>query len=308
MRASKNLILHHSGSRESVRSHRLPTSLKLRDGRVIEFPAVMGVLNVTPDSFSDGGRYLDPDRALEHALAMESAGADVIDIGGESTRPLGAREVPLEVELERVAPVLAKLGPRLRVPFSIDTRRAAVARLALDSGASIINDVTALEHDPEMAPLASRAKCAVVLMHMRGGPADHIKFARYRDVVGEVSHYLAERAQIALDAGIARSRIVLDPGLGFAKNAEHNLKLLAALPSLCALGYPVLVGASRKTFVARIAGDGERELEFGTAAVNAVAIVNGASIVRVHDPGAAASVVRMAAALAGRDRRFRHDA
>jgi len=308
MRASKNLILHHSGSRELVRSHPLPTSLKLRDGRVIEFPAVMGVLNVTPDSFSDGGRYLDPDRALEHALAMESAGADVIDIGGESTRPLGAREVPLEVELERVAPVLAKLGPRLRVPFSIDTRRAAVARLALDSGASIINDVTALEHDPEMAPLASRAKCAVVLMHMRGGPADHIKFARYRDVVGEVSHYLAERAQIALDAGIARSRIVLDPGLGFAKNAEHNLKLLAALPSLCALGYPVLVGASRKTFVARIAGDGERELEFGTAAVNAVAIVNGASIVRVHDPGAAASVVRMAAALAGRDRRFRHDA
>jgi dihydropteroate synthase len=308
MRASKNLILHHSGSRESTGSHPLPTSLKLRDGRVIEFPAVMGVLNVTPDSFSDGGRYLDPDRALEHALAMESAGADVIDIGGESTRPVGAREIPLEVELERVASVLAKLGPRLRVPFSIDTRRAAVARLALDSGASIINDVTALEHDPEMAPLASRAKCAVVLMHMRGGPADHIKFARYRDVVGEVSRYLAERAQFALDAGIARSRIVLDPGLGFAKNAEHNLKLLAALPSLCALGYPVLVGASRKTFVARIAGDGERELEFGTAAVNAVAIVNGASIVRVHDPGAAASVVRMAAALAGRDRRFRHDA
>ena len=308
MRASKNLILHHSGSRESTRSHPHPTSLKLRDGRVIEFPAVMGVLNVTPNSFSDGGRYLDPDRALEHALAMESAGADLIDIGGESTRPVGAREVPLEVELERVAPVLAKLGPRLRVPFSIDTRRAAVARLALDSGASIINDVTALEHDPEMALLAAHAKCAVVLMHMRGGPADHIKFARYRDVVGEVSHYLAERAQFALDAGIARSRIVLDPGLGFAKNAEHNLKLLAALPSLCALGYPVLVGASRKTFVARIAGAGERELEFGTAAVNAVAIVNGASIVRVHDPGAAASVVRMAAALAGRDRRFKHDA
>jgi dihydropteroate synthase len=308
MRASKNLILHHSGSRESTGSHPLPTSLKLRDGRVIEFPAVMGVLNVTPDSFSDGGRYLDPDRALEHALAMESAGADVIDIGGESTRPVGAREIPLEVELERLAPVLAKLEARLRVPFSIDTRRAAVARLALDSGASIINDVTALEHDPEMAPLASRTKCAVVLMHMRGGPADHIKFARYRDVVGEVSRYLAQRAQFALDAGIARSRIVLDPGLGFAKNAEHNLKLLAALPSLCALGYPVLVGASRKTFVARIAGDGERELEFGTAAVNAVAIVNGASIVRVHDPGAAASVVRMAAALAGRDRRFRHDA
>ena len=312
MRAVKNLIPHHSVSRESARLRALPTGLKLRDGRVIEFPAVMGVLNVTPDSFSDGGRYLDPDRALEHALAMEAAGADLIDVGGESTRPIGAREVPLEVELERVAPVLARLGPRLRVPFSIDTRRAAVARLALDSGAAIINDVTALEHDPEMANLAARAKCAVVLMHMRGGPADHIKFARYRDVVDEVSNYLAERAQFAVDTGIARSRIVLDPGLGFAKNTEHNLKLLTALPTLCALGYPVLVGASRKTFVAKIAAKsaaaGERELEFGTAAVNAVAIVNGASIVRVHDPGAAASVVRMAAALAGRDRRFKRDA
>jgi dihydropteroate synthase len=308
MRAFKTHFPDNSGSRESTHSRALPTSLKLRDGRVVEFPAVMGVLNVTPDSFSDGGRYLDPDRALEHALAMESAGADVIDIGGESTRPVGAREVPLEVELERVKPVLAKLGQRLRVPFSIDTRRAAVARLAMDSGAAIINDVTALEHDPEMAPLAARTKCAVVLMHMRGGPVDHIKFARYRDVVAEVSSYLEQRAKFALDVGIARSRIVLDPGLGFAKNAEHNLKLLAALPCLCALGYPVLVGASRKTFVARIAGAGERELEFGTAAVNAVAIVNGASIVRVHDPGAAASVVRMAAAIAGRDRRFKHDA
>ncbi len=308
MRAVKNLIPHHSVGRESARLSALPTSLKLRDGRVIEFPAVMGVLNVTPDSFSDGGRYLDPDRALDHALAMEAAGADLIDVGGESTRPVGACEVPVEVELERVAPVLARLGQRLRIPFSIDTRRAAVARLALDSGAAIINDVTALEHDPAMAQLAARAKCAVVLMHMRGGPADHIKFARYRDVVGEVSSYLAARAQFALGANIARSRIVLDPGLGFAKNSEHNLKLLAALPRLCALGYPVLVGASRKTFVARIAGAGERELEFGNAAVNAVAIVNGASIVRVHDPGAAASVVRMAAALAGRDRRFKRDA
>ncbi len=295
-------------SRESARLRSLPASLKLRDGRVIKFPAVMGVLNVTPDSFSDGGRYLSSDRAVEHALAMEAAGADLIDVGGESTRPAGAREVPVEVELERVSRVLARLGKRLRVPLSIDTRRAVVARLAIESGAAIINDVTALEHDPEMARLAAQTKCAVVLMHMRGGPADHIKFARYRDVVLEVSNYLAERARFALRAGIARSRIVLDPGLGFAKNAAHNLKLLAALPALCALGYPVLVGASRKTFVARISGAGERELEFGTAAVNAVAIVNGASIVRVHDAAAAAAVVRMAAAMAGRDRGFRRDA
>jgi dihydropteroate synthase len=298
----------NSGIRDLAGACSIPIGLKLADGRIIKFPAVMGVLNVTPDSFSDGGRYLDPERAVEHALAMEAAGADLIDVGGESTRPVGAREVQVEVELERVTEVLARLGKRLRIPISIDTRRAAVARVALDSGAAIINDITALGHDPEMAPLAADTKCAVVLMHMRGGPADHIKFARYRDVVSEVLSYLAERARFAQAAGIARSRIVLDPGLGFAKTAEHNLKLVAALPALCALGYPVLMGASRKTFVARIAGAGERELEFGTAAVNAVAIVNGASIVRVHDVGAAAAVVRMAAAMAGRDRRFRRDA
>ncbi len=294
----------------------LPANLKLADGRVITFPAVMGVLNVTPDSFSDGGKYLDADRAVEHALAMEAAGADVIDVGGESSRPVGAVEVPVEVELARVTPVLERLGKRLRVPISIDTRRAEVARVALKSGAAIINDITALEHDPEMAPLAARTRCAVVLMHMRGGPANHIEFARYRDVVREVVEYLDARARFAAAAGIARSRIIVDPGLGFAKTAQHNLKLLAALPDLCALGYPVLVGASRKTFVARIAvgtaavgtaaGATGQELEFGTAAANALAVAAGASIVRVHDVGAGVAAVRMAAAMTGRDQRFRH--
>ena len=283
---------------------KLPSSLTLADGTAIEFPAIMGVLNVTPDSFSDGGRYLDPGRAVEHALAMEAAGADVIDVGGESTRPVGAREVSGAEELSRVAPVLARLGRELRVPISIDTRRASVARVALDSGASIINDISALEHDPAMAALASRTQCAVVLMHMRGGATDHIRYARYRDVTGEVASYLAGRARFAEAAGIADSRIILDPGLGFAKNAAHNLKLIAALPQLCALGYPVLVGASRKTFVAKIAGAGERELEFGSAAVNAIAIANGAAMVRVHDVGAAVAAVRMAARLTGRDGRF----
>ncbi len=278
----------------------------------------MGVLNVTPDSFSDGGRYLEADRAVDHALAMEAAGADIVDIGGESSRPVGALEVPVEVELARVTPVLERLGKRLKVPISIDTRRAEVARVALESGAAIINDITALEHDPEMAPLAARTKCAVVLMHMRGGPADHIKFAHYDDVVREVAEYLEAGARFAAAAGVARSRIILDPGLGFAKNAQHNLRLLADLPVLCALGYPVLVGASRKTFVSRLsvgtaavgtaAGAGERELEFGTAAANAIAIAAGASIVRVHDVGAAVAVVRMAAAIAGRDQRFNRDA
>ncbi len=282
--------------------------IKLYDGRALKFPAVMGVLNVTPDSFSDGGRYLEPDRAVEHALAMEAAGADLIDVGGESSRPAGASEIPVEIELARVTPVLVRLGKRLTVPISIDTRRAEVARVALESGVAIINDITALEHDREMAPLAARTKCAVVLMHMRGGLANHIEFARYRDVVREVIEYLRARARFAAAAGVVRSRIILDPGLGFAKTAQHNLKLLAALPDLCALGYPVLVGASRKHFVAAIAGAGERELEFGTAAANALAVAAGASIVRVHDAGAAAAVVRMAAAMAGRDRRFRRNA
>ena len=268
----------------------------------------MGVLNVTPDSFSDGGKYLDPDRALAHALAMEAAAADVIDVGGESSRPVGAVEVPVEVELARVSPVLERLGKRLKVPISIDTRRAAVARVALELGAAIVNDITALEHDPAMAPLAAQTKCTVVLMHMRGSPANHIKFARYRDVVHEVIDYLSLRAHFAESAGVARSRIIVDPGLGFAKTAQHNLKLLAAMRELCALGYPVLVGASRKTFVSRIAGAGQRELEFGSAAANALAIAAGASIVRVHDVGAGVAAMRMAAAIGKEDRRFTHDA
>jgi dihydropteroate synthase len=300
------------GSKQTPRSSF--SSFKLADGRVIKFPAVMGVLNVTPDSFSDGGKYLDADRAVEHALAMEADGADVIDVGGESSRPIGAVEIPVEVELARVNPVLERLGKRLRVPISIDTRRAGVAQVALDLGAAIINDISSLEHDREMAPLAARSKCAVVLMHMRGGPSNHIKFAHYRDVVREVVEYLDARARFAAAAGIARSRIIVDPGLGFAKNAQHNLKLLAALPDLCALGYPVLVGASRKTFVSRIAGIaatggvGDRELEFGTAAANALAVAAGASIVRVHDVGAAVAAVRMAAAMSGRDQRFKRNA
>jgi dihydropteroate synthase len=268
----------------------------------------MGVLNVTPDSFSDGGKYLDPGRALEHALAMEAAGAGVIDVGGESSRPVGAVEVPVEVELARVKPVLERLGKRLKAPISIDTRRAEVARVALELGAAIINDISALEHDRAMAPLAAQTKCAVVLMHMRGGPADHIKFARYGDVVREVIDYLEARARFAGRAGVARSRIIIDPGLGFAKTAQHNLKLLAAMRELCALGYPVLVGASRKSFVARIAGAGRQELEFGSAAANALAIAAGASIVRVHDVGAGVAAMRMAAAIAKEERRFTRDA
>ena len=274
-----------------------PNQLRLRDGRVIRFPAVMGILNVTPDSFSDGGQFLDPDRALDHALAMAAAGAAIIDVGGESTRPIAAQAVSPEVELARIAPVLKLLAVRVRVPISIDTRKAAVARVALDCGAAIVNDVSALEADPAMASLVAEAGCAVVLMHMRGGPENHMKFARYHDVVGDVLRYLRVRARFALKAGVSHHRIVLDPGLGFAKTAQHNLKLLGGLSRLCALGYPVLIGASRKTFVRKIAGEDALAIQSGNAAVNALAIAQGAAIIRVHDVAPAAAAMRLAEAV-----------
>jgi dihydropteroate synthase len=273
--------------------------MRLHDGRVVHFPAVMGVLNVTPDSFSDGGQYLKPERAIARALEMQENGADIIDLGGESTRPSGAREVPPQEELRRLLPVLRGLERRLRIPLSIDTRKAEVARAAIEHGASIINDVTALSYDPAMARLAAATRSAVVLMHMRGSAENHMRFARYRNVVIAVTGYLAARAKFAIRVGIPASRIILDPGLGFAKTAQHNLAILTSLPVLCTLGYPVLVGTSRKSFIRRIAGDSPREIEFGTAAADALAVAAGASIVRVHDPGAARAAVRMAAEMRG---------
>ncbi|MBV8362805.1 MAG: dihydropteroate synthase [Deltaproteobacteria bacterium] len=271
--------------------------LRLYDGRVIPLPAVMGVLNVTPDSFSDGGRYLDPDRAAAHALEMEAAGAAIIDIGAESTRPSGAREVSVEVQLGRLLPVLQRLHGRLTVPLSIDTRKPEVARIVLDWGATIINDVSALS-DTAMAVLAAERSCTVILMHMKGGPEDHIRFASYQDVVEEVLKFLVERAALAVRAGIDRSRIILDPGLGFAKTAQHNLAILANMERFCRLGYPVLIGASRKNFISRISGNRDSDVLFGTNAVNAIAVAAGAAIVRVHDPEPAIVTARMAAAIA----------
>jgi dihydropteroate synthase len=264
---------------------------------VIRFPAVMGILNVTPDSFSDGGRFLDPDRAVEHALAMEAAGAAIIDIGGESTR-WNAQAVATEVELDRVLPVIEVLRAQLKAPISIDTRKAVVASAALDEGAAIVNDVSGLIFDRAMAHAVARPDAALIVMHMRGVPATMDRLARYRDVVAEVCIFLERQAGVAIAAGVRRSRIIVDPGLSFAKKPRHNLELIGGLSKLCALGYPVLVGASRKRFVRRIAGDSESDVLFGTAVVNALAIVAGASIIRVHDPGPAAAVVKMAAALA----------
>jgi len=274
-----------------------PRGLRLRGAKLVRFPAVMGVLNVTPDSFSDGGRYFERTAAVEHGLEMADKGADIIDVGGESTRP-GAREVPVELELERVIPVIRELSRKLAVPISVDTRKAVVADAALAEGAAIVNDVSGLSFDPLMARTVAGAGAAVVLMHMRGVPETMMRYARYRDVVAEVRAWLKARARLAKRAGVPGSKIVVDPGLGFAKTAGHNLRLLASLPRLCALGYPVMIGASRKSFVRKIAGAGDCELALGSAAVSALAVAAGASIVRVHDPDGMGALVRMAAAVA----------
>jgi dihydropteroate synthase len=271
-------------------------ALRLGNGVTIRLPAVMGVLNVTPDSFSDAGRYFDLGAAVRQALQMAREGARIIDIGGESTRP-GAREVPAEVECERVLPVIRKLGRRLGCPISIDTRKARVAERALEAGAAIVNDISAMTFDRDMAGVVARHRAGVVLMHMRGEPATMQGLARYRDVVDEVCAYLMERAEAARSAGITRSRIILDPGIGFAKKTSHNLKILAGLARLCRLGYPILVGVSRKSFIRQIAGAGQEQLIFGTAAAVSVAIAGGAAIVRVHDPGPIAAAVKVAAAI-----------
>ena len=227
---------------------------------------------------------------------MAREGAQIIDIGGESTRP-GAREVPAEVECERVLPIIRKLGGRLDCPISIDTRKATVAKRALEAGAAIVNDISAMTFDRDMAGVVARYRAGVVLMHMRGVPATMQKMARYRDVVGEVCAYLGERAQAARAAGIAKSRIILDPGIGFAKKTSHNLRIMAGLSQLCRLGYPILVGVSRKNFIRQIAGPGQEQVIFGTAAAVSIAVAAGAAIIRVHDPGPIAAAVRVAAAI-----------
>ena len=258
--------------------------------------AVMGILNVTPDSFSDGGQFSNQNRALEHALAMERDGADLLDIGGESTRP-GAAEVSADEEIGRVVPLIEQLAQRCRVPISIDTRKAAVAAAALDAGATIVNDVSAMG-DPEMAPLVAERGVPVILMHMRGEPSTMQRQTSYDDIVSEVHDYLLERATFARSRGIEGDKIVLDPGIGFGKSTSGNLKLLRALPGLVASGYPVLVGASRKNFIGDLLGGapvGER-LE-GSLAVAAWASQQGARFVRVHDVKATVRALQVLHAL-----------
>jgi dihydropteroate synthase len=259
----------------------------------------MGVLNATPDSFSDGGRHLDPSRAAAAAVAMVEAGAAILDLGAESTRP-GARPIGARMERARLLPVLAAVRRVVRVPLSVDTTKAEVAAAALDAGADIVNDVSAGRFDRGMLPLCARTRTPVVLMHMRGRPATMQRRPAYRDVVGEVTGFLARRAAAARRAGVAADAIAVDPGIGFGKSLRHNLTLLARLDALAGLGYPVVVGVSRKGFIGTLLGGaGPAERTFGTAAAVALAVAGGARILRVHDVGAMRDVVAVASAVTG---------
>ncbi len=247
-----------------------------------ERTCLMGVLNVTPDSFSDGGRYACRDLAVEKALRMAECGADIIDIGGESSRP-GARNVSAKEELERVMPVIRALKGKVHVPLSIDTWKSEVAREALAAGVSVVNDITALSGDLDMAETVAGSGATIVLMHMKGRPRDMQDRPSYDDVMGEISSYLSGAVAAAREAGIDDDKIIVDPGIGFGKTLEHNLIILRDLEKLRLLGKPILVGTSRKSFIGVLTGrDAERRI-FGTAASVAAAIMNGADIIRVHD-------------------------
>ena len=272
--------------------HSIPSVLmrgrRLALGRTL----VMGVLNVTPDSFSDGGRYLDPDAAVKHALELAEEGADLIDIGAESSRP-GAEPVTGDEELRRLVPVVQEVCRRVPVPVSVDTVKAAVARAALEAGASIINDISACKADPAMLWLVAESGAGLVLMHMQGTPRTMQQAPRYGSVVEEVREFLRERMQAALQAGISADQILLDPGIGFGKNLQHNLVLLDRLDALQSLGRPILVGVSRKAFIGEVLGRRTGDRLLGTAAAVAAAVLRGAKVVRVHDVKAMRDVVRV---------------
>jgi len=264
--------------------------------RLRERPLIMGVLNVTPDSFSDGGRYLDPAAAVARGLEMLEEGADLLDVGGESTRP-GAADVPAEEELRRVAPVVQELCRDPAAVVSVDTTKAAVARRALACGARIVNDVSALTADPGMAAAAREAGAGVILMHRQGTPRTMQENPQYGEVVTEVRDTLEKRIEEAVAQGLDRRSLAVDPGIGFGKTLEHNLRLLARLPELARLGAPVVVGVSRKSFLGRITGRPvEARLPASLAAL-VFCVLNGAHVMRVHDVRASREAVETAAAL-----------
>jgi dihydropteroate synthase len=261
--------------------------LRSRKLRLGDRTLVMGVLNVTPDSFSDGGRFFDAKRAVQHALTMQHDGADIIDIGAESTRP-GAVEISAGEELRRLLPVLEALRGKLRIPISVDTQKAAVAEIALGAGAELINDISGLRNDQRIAEVAAKHGAPLILMHMRGTPRTMQKGPFARDVMKDVRERLRESVAMAREAGVPKTQIVIDPGIGFGKNYAQNYELLAKLPELAKLGYPLAVGTSRKGFLgATLVKNGKpapvEDRIWGTAATVAASILNGAHIVRVHD-------------------------
>ena len=249
---------------------------------------VMGIVNVTPDSFSDGGRFMaggvpDLDGAVDAAMAMASDGADIIDVGGESTRP-GSARVSTDEELSRVIPVIEGIRRRSTIPISIDTYKSSVAKAAAAAGASIINDVSACDMDPDMSAVAARVGCALILMHMKGSPEDMQRDPSYTDVVSEVRDYLLDRARSAEAAGVPHGRIMVDPGIGFGKTVAHNLALINRLDEIASIGYPVVLGVSRKAFIGNVTGTSDpADRADGTLAACVAGIMRGANIIRVHD-------------------------
>ncbi|HXU69125.1 MAG TPA: dihydropteroate synthase [Polyangia bacterium] len=272
----------------------VPTLTFRRAAFAGERTIVMGVVNVTPDSFSDGGAFSDTAAAIAHGGKLVTDGADIVDVGGESTRP-GAAPVPLKEEAARVLPVVRALAGAITV--SVDTYKAAIAAAALDAGAEIVNDVSGGALEPDLLRVVADHRATVILGHLRGTPAEMNAHARYDDVMREVMSELGQRIDAAVDAGVAPGRILVDPGIGFAKNGEHNLVLLARLAELKALGCPIVVGASRKSFLGTITGRDAGDREMATAAAHAVAITNGAAMVRVHDVRAQRDAVLVADAL-----------
>jgi dihydropteroate synthase len=261
---------------------------------------IMGILNVTPDSFSDGGLYVDPGRALAHAREMVAAGADILDIGGESTRP-GALPLSEEEELGRIIPLIERCSAELSVPISVDTYKSTVAKKALQAGASIVNDITGLRFSPDMARVVADAGAAVVVMHIKGTPRDMQQNPVYRDVVGEILSYLDHGIEIAEKAGIDREQVLIDPGIGFGKTLEHNLVILNRLEEFRALGRPIVLGTSRKKFIGAVLDIAQPDQRIdGTAATVALGIERGASVVRVHDVARMVQVARMTDAIVKR--------
>lgn len=257
---------------------------------------IMGILNVTPDSFSDGGRYLDPVLAIDQVQRMIAEGADIIDIGGESTRP-GASSVSEEEEIERIRPIVEALGKRIDTPLSIDTRKAGVAEVALDLGAVIVNDVSALQDDSRMGNVVQESGAGVVLMHRQGVSATMQDAPEYDDVVAEVKSFLSKRVAMARSMGISPDRIIIDPGIGFGKTCNHNLEILANISKFLQLDQPLMVGLSRKRFIGELTGKSVDEREIGNAAAIATAVWQGATLVRVHNVAAMRDAIRVAQAL-----------